>query len=1576
MSKLADLRQEASVGAHVTLRLTRGEDVSGRIAHLDDARIRLDLDGGKTVTFFPDLLGGWEVHARAESQPAPETRDRKDSAHEPGSGDPASTHDVRAADVASVLARIEAKFAEAVKRARLAPPEPDFQFPDDGFPTHEIDAIRQEWDRAQNRYLYALKVKEPARLNDVIVQTLMPLAQTYPDSPATRSLLGRVLLKLDRRSEAMDHLSAAAALSEAPDHWLALASVAADDTATECYALRKYFGTTAPTDAKEAWFRYLAVANPIDLTGAGQVIDRWFSAPQAEDGHSDHLLSESLVHLLLSSGSPSIAHQAAANLVHDGGRLPTGWQDALDRATAPSEELRAAERRLARPTIPTGSAAQPLRPATVSNEQAPEQVTPQQVHALQSRFARLPILAKAQPTPLRPDRISALRYGIIKYFGNQGFGFIREHDRDDVFFRINDVTDESLQKALQDGSWKASAEVEFNVQPSPGHKYDRATSVVPKQSRESLLQRAQDYLHRDQHSQAMACVRRVLRADPDDHTARRLETEISHLITQLRDDRGTGLPPGTGPYAQAKRAEHIEQDPEKAEKLYRQAIRENNRKDSAIKDLASLLHQHGRSQEAISLLKKYAREFKQDTAYDNMLATFYQHSDRHDEALDVLNRLLNSTAGPPKRIALLKRLAYSYFKSSRFYEAERTLQTLLTINPRDHIGARWLAAIEDERNSKSDTDAGEIIGIGELSEEGLELSPLAQAAIEQCTYKGVEAEKLHAGATDANDVKHVVGLAQALGTKRPRDRAGYYLSAAALLNRDTGSSQHRRVYEYLRRYFASMATAASIEEKPAEVVRSYYIESLGLVPENDNLDEAWRSLLGYIETFSLESIDVQEIFPQAPRGKPIPRQRYTDAIRSAIEMMAPQAQTGWQEGLLALGSQSSFAKTAIGNAIQASTSLPEAFGSPDGADQQINVQEGWPAHCREYARRHRKRLTACRTMTNYQATVAAMEDLRAQLTGFSDKSISEVDRRRLFFLIDIVESARAFCSASDFEEKERNYWLVVNQVDGFQKDVVDTPTQYSHDGLLPIADHLKSLIEEEYAVAAQTSGAELSLQLLVGEYTRGQNGELRIQIEVSNKPGCSPASSVRIGLRPEKSEYFVADRQESETVPTLRGGASEVIQMIVRPLDAALKDRAFPINAMAEYQNSLGDTVHTPEHPWTVRLYPNELFQHLDNPYAPFAEGGPVDASSMFVGREEALDQLERSLLAESANKSIVMFGQKRAGKSSLIEHLRRRLARSERVVAVAFSLQDIASDLSVTAFLHRILQSASDALEELRFDGRDVPDFSPPSIEEMESHPTLRFHNAMTPLVRAMRRRSAPLDFVFLVDEFTDIFKEIRRERIPPQFMKAWKSIIEKKYFASVLVGQDVMPAFKAEFPNEFGVTEDMRVTYLDDTAAATLIEKPIGRERFAGRAVRRLLELTAGSPYYTMMFCARLVDYMNATRSMIVTEADIGAVEQEMLQGERRLTKDKFDNLLSAGDGKEDSGIDPEDTYAVCSAIACGSGKETWCSRHVIREFGGADLDRLLEDLETRDVVERKEDAYRLRVGLFKDWLLARRG
>lgn len=1532
MMKLEILRRQVSIGSYVTLRLTRGDDVSGRIDELDDAYVRLSRDG-TTGTVFEEELAGWNVHPRdvpgdvAErvvvSTPPPE---RDDSRMPPAGPQTADDSDPEAAPR---FERVKAEFSAALQHTGLQHPEPDFQFPETEFAPALAPDLRREWDRARNQYDYALKVREIGRLNSVVAQILDPLGKRCSQSPAMRSLLGRVLLKLDRQSDAVDHLSVAASLSNTPEHWLALASAADQDTAVQCYALRRYFRLTPPSHAGDAWFRYLAVAiEHHDLKSVVRAIRQWYEE-RGGDPATKRVLCESGLYLLSLSKADTLAMRTAASLARGAAELPSGWEEEIGGNASSSAELLAIERRFDQRPAPNAAVASAARPI------APD------------------------------DGNNGVPHGRIVSFGNQRFGFIEARQGETCYFRIDDVADERLRDALLDGSWKTFGAVEFEVRPSHGHKYNRAANVVPLQDSASLMQRARRLLRLGQPPQAMALVRRVLAADPTDQTALRLEREIKENIKKQL------LPKGRGPYARAKRAQLVDLDLEQTETLLRDAIRERDKPESAIKDLAALLRQLGRAEEAIVLLEENSRR---DGSYDNMLATLYEHSDRHDDAARILRRLAGAASGSKKR-TLLVRLAYSQLRCVRYDEAEQVLQKILTDNPNDRTAVRLLEALQDARRAGSHDEAGEIIaGFGRLTEEGVELSSLARAAIDHCTFEGVDSAKVQARTAGARDVPRVEELAKKLGTRRPRDRAAYYLSAAALLKQDPGDSSPERVYDYLRRYFASMADASWIDKKPADVVRSYYIESLALVSD-DSLDEAWRSLVRYLATFSKG--EPRDIEATLPRGSVISRDKYIDALQKTLRMIEPEAEAPWVDGLLAVGAQSSFARGRLGDAFATDSGLRSTFGKLlDGSGPVADdLRETWRSRCQEHARNYRRRLSVCRTLAKYQADVSQMEQIGEQIRSATQEMRTEVDRRRLNTLGDIVASALEFCRGSDFEERERNFWLVTTQSERFRDEVVEAPTRYSHDGLLPIADHLKALIEEEYAQMDRTSGAELSLRLVVDKYVRGQEGELRLQIGVSNKSGCSPASAVRICLGPADSEYFAADQWEREVVSTLRGGHTEITQMVVRPRDAALQDRAFPINASATYRNRLGEEKRTDDRSWTVRLYDDAEFQYLKNVYAPFAEGGPVDEPDMFVGRDDLLARLESSLLSGSGSKSIVMFGQKRAGKSSLIEHLRRRLVRRGDVVPVCFSVQEIASELTVPAFFHRILQGTSEALDELRYGGRDVPDFSPPGIAVIESHPVLRFHTEMSSVVRAMERHPASLRIVLLVDEFTDIFKEIRKERIPREFMKAWKAIVEKRYFASMLVGQDVMPAFKEEFPNEFGVTEDVRVTYLDDGAATTLVEKPIGRERFAGGTVPRLLGLTANSPYYTMMFCARLVDYMNDTRSVIVTEADIRAVEDGMLRGDRRLTRDKFDNLLTAGDGVSDGGVDPAETLAVCATIARETEKEKWCARESLRgDFDDANLDALLSDLERRDVVERKGMAYRLRVGLFRDWLTLR--
>ena len=1540
MSKLNIFRRDVPIGTYVTLYRTNGNDISGRVTDLDNVYVRIHSQGS-SVTVFEDFLAGWKIHggntrvAATISNTSPQPSDKRSKVSDLPVGPASATQ----SEATQRLTKIKAEFSVTVERARLVFPEPDFQFPSEEFSSHLVKDVRRRWDQVRNKYHYAQKINEPNRINDIVVQNLEPLKVSHPRSPAIRALLGCMLLKLkQRRLDAIDHLAAAAQLSNAPSRWLALAAAAQHDSALQCYALRSHFSLISPVREMDSWYRYIGAAiEQNDLSMAGQLIRKWHKQPST-DPEVRCLLTESVIFVLSRLETDGVAMDVAPVLPKDPERLPPSWEDQFSKSASPSSALVAVERQFDR-------------------DQVEAELSAAQEHA--------------------PETTNGTPTGRIAFFGDQRFGFISTPSDSQFYFRISDVADQELRDALLDGTWRQFGPVEFEIHSSRGHQYDRAKNVLPFQDQESLLRRAQHFLSDGQFSQAMGLIRRVLAADSCNKTAIRLEREVKDRIRKGLT-YGIGLPKGHGAYARAKRAQLVDLDLVKAEELFKRAIEQNDRKESAVKDLASLFSQQGRVDEAIVLLEDSSKlTTAASSQYGNMLATLYWDSQRYDDAIAELEQLYKEAA-QSKKASLLARIAYGHLRCSRFDEAEQQLEKLLSIAPHDRNAQRLIAALDDVRQAEGRVDTEEIIGnLGSLVDEGMELSSLARAAIKRCTFQGVDPAVVSSGAAYSKDtINIVVNFAKELGTKRPRDRAAYYLSAAALLSK-APEIQSGKIYNYLRRHFTSMADASWIDKKPADVVRSYYIESLALV-DSDELDEAWRTLLRYIATFSPDlQENIQARLPRAMRrGSTIPRQEYISALREILLMVKPDEEDEQREGLITVGSQSRFAKEALSEALTGSRDLELMFGKILGDSRQgtRSLESVWDQQCRDYARRTRRRLSVCRALTKCRATVTSMESLLAELRSAVAETNIRVDQRRLNWLAEIAESAVDYCRVADYEDRERNYRLVQTRADEFRTEVTDLPTQYSHKGLLPVADYVSLLIEEDFAHISRTSSPELGLKLVVDQYARGQHGELRLQIEVSNKSGCSPASSIRLRLSPADSEYFRAELLEREAVATLRGGTTQTVHMVIYPNDLALQDRAFPISAIGIYKNNLGQEERTGRQAWTVRLYPDNAFQPLENPYTPFAEGGPVDEPRMFVGRDDLLKQLETSLLSRSGSKSIVMFGQKRAGKSSLIEHLRRRLVSRQNIIPISFSLQEIAPELTVLSLFHRILQGVREVLDDLRLDGREVPHFAPPGIEKLMVHPTLQFHQAMSAVVRTIRNHSSGLRLVLLVDEFTDIFKGIQRERIPRDFMKAWKAIIEKKYFSSLLVGQDIMPRFKNEFPNEFGVTEDLRITYLDDTAAVKLVQGPIGKDRFAGRAVRRLLDLTANSPYYTMMFCARLVDYMNITRSLIVTEADILAVKEKMLHGERRLTKDKFDNLLTAGDGIEDSGIDPDDTYTVCAAIArvCRN-REGWCGREsVIGEIDDPSLGKLLSDLETRDVVERKGESYRLRVGLFRDWLL----
>ena len=81
------------------------------------------------------------------------------------------------------------------------------------------------------------------------------------------------------------------------------------------------------------------------------------------------------------------------------------------------------------------------------------------------------------------------------------------------------------------------------------------------------------------------------------------------------------IPKGDSAYALGKRAEYIDKDTSLAMHYYMQSITLGERTESAVKDLASLMHQEGNTQDACTLLKQYKQSFTDLKKAENLLKT-------------------------------------------------------------------------------------------------------------------------------------------------------------------------------------------------------------------------------------------------------------------------------------------------------------------------------------------------------------------------------------------------------------------------------------------------------------------------------------------------------------------------------------------------------------------------------------------------------------------------------------------------------------------------------------------------------------------------------------------------------------------------------------------------------------------------------------------------------------------------------------------------------------------------------------------------------------------------------------------
>lgn len=361
----------------------------------------------------------------------------------------------------------------------------------------------------------------------------------------------------------------------------------------------------------------------------------------------------------------------------------------------------------------------------------------------------------------------------------------------------------------------------------------------------------------------------------------------------------------------------------------------------------------------------------------------------------------------------------------------------------------------------------------------------------------------------------------------------------------------------------------------------------------------------------------------------------------------------------------------------------------------------------------------------------------------------------------------------------------------------------------------------------------------------------------------------------------------------------------------------------------------------------------------PYIAGNPLRTEKGFFGRQDALEWVTQELHNPTTN-ALVLFGQRRIGKTTLLLQLHRILS-AEAFFPIYFDLQD-----QTTRPLSQMLADLANTIV-----GRVALDPIDPGLFDDAGG---FFQRTFLPqLYHALGEKRRP---VFLLDEF-DVLDQTFKVELKET--AAAKTLLP---FLRRLMSEDPRPAFifavgrRAEdfsmnFTSTFKTSLAREIWVLDPASAEALVRQAEanGTLGFTQPAVRRILELTYCHPYLTQLLCQRLWERAYAENPGEPPQIDAHQVEtavpDTLETGEQALM------WLWEGLGPA------EQIYTAALAEAAGEG-ETISEDQVIQVLTNhaARLRTQEVELAPRYLVKTKilipeEGKYRFAVELFRRWV-----
>ncbi|MEM4313338.1 MAG: hypothetical protein QXH95_04720, partial [Thermoplasmata archaeon] len=875
-------------------------------------------------------------------------------------------------------------------------------------------------------------------------------------------------------------------------------------------------------------------------------------------------------------------------------------------------------------------------------------------------------------------RIVSANGVITKCFGDRNFGFITDKFGYDIWFGFQNVVDNILLDILRSKTGKMNIPVVFTL--SKNSKGESAIFIQKPGTINQILQKVKKFTDENKIDIALGLLEQILYSYPECYSALKIKKEL--MI------RGNTQKPKyrhyENNYQLATKAKNIDKDYETALKYYLIALENNEKKESCIKDIAMLYISMGDIEKAIEFMYKYEKELPENITTYNFLVNFYTKVKEYDKVIENIDLLLEErlVIRDKRKISIyLSQKGFALIQLNRLDEAKDVLEEAVSTHAENTYANRLLTAIEEKDEEKLNIAITE----AEFETFGGGISKMLSETLESYDkYSGIPSKIVETKEFTKKTLTELRKLIEEAGKARPKDRANYLLSEAKLMQLLEPEAEDD-LRSVLARYCNAMALNSIYEKYSLDIARTYYFESFNL---EDNWESIKRQFILFIVSLTNIHKEILDI-NSSLSGKEI-----NDTILSEIlsKYLNNEKQEVWNNLL----------NSYIYNRVILTNTLSLLFQNDNIRLKSLNIlkkneikindcNNSFENYVNAWNQIREKRQ---REISKWYATVKSIHSESTSLdiivSHLSD-SLQELKRNWLTQLdtirlntisTDIYEVLNQYLRQSGYRDKERYYNFAKSQINQLITEIKEKPTKFSYEAFIPLLEKLDLLLEKSFKIVEEASTPVVKVSILGEASVVSFDKSVPIKLLIENSKDSSPIREISIEII---TNEYITSCNKGEYYDSIDGGEKVEIHLKATISEKVLHDKATPIDVICKYKKRNQEEPIIINEQLTLRLYSEEEFEPIPNPYEKLANGGPVTDKSMFYGRNEFIQRITEAII-NSDSKQVVIYGQKRSGKSSVLYHLKKSLEATNKTFCISFSIGDIFETLTSATFFYKIL--------------------------------------------------------------------------------------------------------------------------------------------------------------------------------------------------------------------------------------------------------------------------------------------------